>query len=334
MKSIKKLLCVVLSCAMLLSLAIAAPASVSAKAKPKLNKKKITLTKGKTFKLKLKHAKASKVKWSSSKKSVATVKKGKITAKKKGKATITAKYKGKKYKCKVTVKPKVRTFGKTFKVYKDDTLQLVLKNSWGLSYNAKSWKSSKKSVATINKDGLVKGKKTGTTTITAYDTNGDEIKGTVKVIDPFKALKDYINKNGTKDYNGNKCISYSDSYYNCYITYISSDKKLEFRGDYRDRDLSVYMTLGTKKSSSAPVTVKYFEDNEEDSLYFTTSADIYPKTFTSSTNLDFVLDEGNTDATKSANLSNDILKDSFRRWKNMLSDKLNMNVCALGFSNY
>ncbi len=76
---------------------------------PKLNKKKVTLktTKTKfgvkTYQLKVIGANA-KVKWSSSKKSIATVsKKGKITAKKKGTATITAKYRGKKYNCKVTV---------------------------------------------------------------------------------------------------------------------------------------------------------------------------------------------------------------------------------------
>ncbi len=70
-----------------------------------LSKKSATLKKGKTLKLKLKNAKASKVKWSSSKKKIATVsKKGVVKAKKKGKATITAKYKGKKYKCKITVK--------------------------------------------------------------------------------------------------------------------------------------------------------------------------------------------------------------------------------------
>ena len=46
-----------------------------------------------------------KVKWSSSQKKVATVSsKGKVIAKKKGKAVITATVKGKKYKCKLTVK--------------------------------------------------------------------------------------------------------------------------------------------------------------------------------------------------------------------------------------
>ncbi len=79
----------------------------AAKKKPKLNKKKLTLYVGKKAALKVKNTK-KKVKWSSSKKSVATVsKKGKVTAKKKGKATITAKVAKKKLKCKVTVKEKV-----------------------------------------------------------------------------------------------------------------------------------------------------------------------------------------------------------------------------------
>ena len=72
-------------------------------AKVKLNKKSLTLTVGKTYKLKVKGTK-KKVKWSSSNKKVASVnKKGKVTAKKAGKVTITAKIGKKKYKCKVTV---------------------------------------------------------------------------------------------------------------------------------------------------------------------------------------------------------------------------------------
>ncbi len=82
----------------------AASAAQSASKKIALNKKKITLTAGDCFGLKLKNA-TGKVTWKSSKKSVATVsKKGRIEALRAGKATITATYKGKKYKCTVTVK--------------------------------------------------------------------------------------------------------------------------------------------------------------------------------------------------------------------------------------
>ena len=81
--------------------------SIPAKAATiKLNKKTLTLTAGSSYTLKVKGTKA-KVKWTSKKKSVATVSsKGKVTAKKTGSTTITAKVKGKKYTCKVTGKTK------------------------------------------------------------------------------------------------------------------------------------------------------------------------------------------------------------------------------------
>ena len=79
--------------------------------KIKLNKTKITLRVGKTYKLKLKNNKR-KIKWTSSKKKVATVSnKGKIKAKKPGKTVIIAKAGKKKYKCKVTVKKKKIEWG-------------------------------------------------------------------------------------------------------------------------------------------------------------------------------------------------------------------------------
>ncbi len=77
-----------------------------AASKVKISKTKATLTQGQTLQLKVKGTK-KKAKWSSSKKSVATVnKKGKVTAKKPGKATITAKVGKKALKCKIIVKKK------------------------------------------------------------------------------------------------------------------------------------------------------------------------------------------------------------------------------------
>ena len=80
--------------------------TVQAASKITISKKtlKLTVGKSKTIKLKgLTKAQAKKVKWTSSKKTIATVKNGKIKAIKAGTATITAKYIGKKYKCKLTV---------------------------------------------------------------------------------------------------------------------------------------------------------------------------------------------------------------------------------------
>lgn len=162
-------------------------------ASAKLNKKKATVTVGKTVKLKVKNT-GSKVKWTSSNKKVATVKKsGKygavVTGKKAGKATITAKVGKKKLKCKVTVKKKsssssstskkfvpsssahklndlvgVVAIGKTvdlFEYVKLGALQkAALTNSVRKNYF--QWTTSDSSVFSINKYGIGTAKKTGT----------------------------------------------------------------------------------------------------------------------------------------------------------------------------
>ena len=132
--------------------------------KVKLSKSKITLMVGDTVKLKLKNAKAKKIKWTTSKKKVATVSKnGKVSAKKKGKSIITAKYKGKKYNCKVTVKP-LALNKKKAAIKVGDTLQLKL----GSIKAAKiRWSSDNKAVATVSKKGKVTAKKEGSAKIIA-----------------------------------------------------------------------------------------------------------------------------------------------------------------------
>ena len=85
MKKSKKLLAIFTI--MLLIVCMAVPVSAAGK----INKKKATLKVGQTLQLKVTGTKG-KVKWTSSKKSVATVSsKGRVKAKKKGSATITAK---------------------------------------------------------------------------------------------------------------------------------------------------------------------------------------------------------------------------------------------------
>lgn len=85
---------------LLLIVCMAVPASAAGK----ISKKKATLKVGQSLQLKITGTKG-KVKWTSSKKSVATVSsRGLVKAKKKGSATITAKIGKKKYICKITVK--------------------------------------------------------------------------------------------------------------------------------------------------------------------------------------------------------------------------------------
>ena len=99
-----------------------------------ISKKKATINKGFTYKLKLSNVpKGSKVKWSTSSKAVASVKASGsscvVTGKKTGKATITAKVGSKKYTCKVTVKAQT-ALSETFKsLIKGKTFTLSLKNT-------------------------------------------------------------------------------------------------------------------------------------------------------------------------------------------------------------
>ena len=122
--------------------------SAQAAQKVKLNKSKITLYTGKTYKLKMSGTK-SKVTWKSSDKSVAKVdKNGKVTAKKVGKATITATVNKKKYKCKVTVKSTIFVYEtKVSMVTGGEDVIVVDFNTTG-SFNNISFSSSDENVVT------------------------------------------------------------------------------------------------------------------------------------------------------------------------------------------
>lgn len=132
--------------------------------KVKLNKTKVTVQKGNTYTLKLQNNK-KKIKWTSSNKKIATVSSsGKITAKKVGTCKVYAKVGKKKYTCKVTVKeiqPKLNVTSIT--INKHNTYQLKLNNN----KNKIKWSSSNKNVATVNKNGKVTAKESGTCKIYA-----------------------------------------------------------------------------------------------------------------------------------------------------------------------
>ena len=130
--------------------------------------------------------------WSSSKKSVATVNKGKITALNKGNTTVTAKLKnGKKLSCKVTVTsaPKIKVNGKKFSkskqysVEKNKSLKITVSGKAPSVNNV--YKTSNKKVAKITskasaKTVKIKGIKKGKAKIT-LKVNGVAFKIKVKV---------------------------------------------------------------------------------------------------------------------------------------------------------
>lgn len=121
----------------------------------------LTLKKGSTFKIKASVSPKSaskKLTYKSSKKKIATVSKsGKIKAKKVGKTKITIRpKKNKKVKATITSpkKPTVKKF---------------------------NWFTSNKTVATVNKKGIVTAKKAGSATITVTSADGRGAKAVCKV---------------------------------------------------------------------------------------------------------------------------------------------------------
>lgn len=182
--------------------------------------------------------------WSTSDKSVVTVKNGKLTAKKAGTATVTAKTSnGKKTTCKVTVKkqPTKITLNKTkLNLETDKTATLKVTLTPSNAYKSLKWSTSDKSIVTV-KDGKLTPKKTGTATITVKTSNGKKAtcKVTVKKPDYMKRLKDKISKSSKKDSDGNRYITLTDSNANTkFTTRITYDKK-------KDK-LRVKATMSTK----------------------------------------------------------------------------------------
>lgn len=157
--------------------------------KTKKTKNIATGTVGKTLKLKVKMMPSNaneKITWTSSKPKVATVSQdGKVIPKKKGKTKITARIaNGKKVTWKIKVKElkaKKISLKKKVTLYEGETLKLKAKLKPKGSTAKIKWKSSKKKVASVSKNGTVTARKKGKTVITAQLPNGKKAKCKVKV---------------------------------------------------------------------------------------------------------------------------------------------------------
>ncbi len=244
---------------------------VQATSKVKLNKTKIVLIKGQTYTLKVQNTK-KKVKWSSSKKSIATVNsQGKVTAKKKGTATISAKVGSKTYKCKVTVEtPSISKTKASITIFSSSTLSVK-----GTSQKI-TWKSSNTKIATVDSKGKVKAKKLGSATITA--SVGEKKKKytcKVTVVDTkkgkaYEALKKVIDQYGYFDKDGDKRLEYTDDYSssadNYTSVYILNDTLLLVLNTYYSDGAYSYTHVALDKySNTATVYYEYYYsvDNAE-----------------------------------------------------------------------
>ena len=165
-----------------------------------LSKTSLTLSKGGTSTLKAtitpSNAYNKAVKWTSSNEKVAKVSSsGKVTAVANGTATITCKAadgSGKKATCKVTVATVKATSVKLSKtsvtIYPAQSTALTATVSpSNTTDKTLKWTSSDPSVATVDSNGVVRGVKSGTTTITATTKDGSNKKATCKVTVGVKA---------------------------------------------------------------------------------------------------------------------------------------------------
>lgn len=145
----------------------------------KLNRKKLTLGVKETFTIRASVSPAGadkKLKWESSRKSVAVVNaKGKVTAKKVGRTTITATASnGKKVSCRILVKkaPKsLRLNAKEKNLKKGKSFQIRVKLPAKTASNKITYTSSRKRIASVSAKGKVKALRKGTAVISVRTFN-------------------------------------------------------------------------------------------------------------------------------------------------------------------
>lgn len=111
----------------------------------------------------------SGIKYSTSNKKIATVKKGKIVASKKGTATISVKYKNKTCRFKITVKNATLNLNqKSLSLQKSKTYTFqAYANKTQIKATSVKWTTSNKKIVSVNKNGTIKALKNGKAVITA-----------------------------------------------------------------------------------------------------------------------------------------------------------------------
>lgn len=194
-RNLRNLLAKLLICSMLLSTMFAINPSglvEAASAKPEISKKTRTILIGDSYNLNVLHkVKNSTYKWTTSKKSVASVNnRGIVKGISKGKAIITCTVKANKktYKltstvtirkpaAKIEINNKVTTLNVGQKYNLNRTLRPVSSN------DKTTWTTSDSKIAAPNKYGKFTAKKEGTVTITGTTLSGKKDQVTIKVVD-------------------------------------------------------------------------------------------------------------------------------------------------------
>lgn len=191
-KRCKRLLSIMIAAALIVG-SMVMPANVAeAAANPELSKKSVDLLVGKSYDMNVKNKPAnSNCTWTSSNQKVAVVNaKGVISGKAKGKATITCVVKTAKAQNTLTAKVTVRTKADSVTI-KNAVTAMNAGNKFDLnrtlapkaSTDKTSWSSSDKSIATVNKNGVVTAKKPGQVVITAKTLSGVTDKNEILILD-------------------------------------------------------------------------------------------------------------------------------------------------------
>ncbi len=191
----KKIISVILAVSLLIGMGVLFGVEAEAVS---LSEEKVNLIIGENTYIYLDGADSSKVEWSSAEKKIATVKSGVIKGISAGKTTITAKYRNKTYKCTVNV-TYYRIDRESSSVMVGNRLELDL-----IGYSGeRTWKSSDTSVATVSKDGILRGVSAGTAKISVNFKKSSTISFNVTVKDynfPVTASKTAYIKLGAEGY--------------------------------------------------------------------------------------------------------------------------------------
>ena len=246
-----------------------------------------------------------KPKWSSSKKSVATVSsKGKVVAKKAGSATITAKIGKKKYKCKVTVKNKKKPQN---------------------TNNTKPTTPSKPTQPS----------KPTTPSKPEQPTQGEIIKNN------YAKLKNIIQKYGSTNDKGNKFITYYDTKNNIQYGIVDENNGLfsfimiNNMDDEIKSSCSMYVNT-TVSDNVNPELIVLFQNNGKTTGACNLETNFLASQYSKDSTVYFAIKENTTGLTAAdfQNYANANLKSAFAGWQLLLMGKADMKLYDLGFLSY
>ena len=143
------------------------------------------------------------LKWSSSKKKVATVSnKGVVKGKKTGKTKVTVKSKNKKGTSTITVKAAPTSIKLNYTIYKmevNDTFKLTSQVNQGSASSTRIFYSSNNSIASVNSDGTVTAKKVGTCSIVVKTYNDIRAACVLNISEDSEPLLKLVNDERAKE---------------------------------------------------------------------------------------------------------------------------------------